>query len=139
MDDYFVSADQSMLDLDFVVRSLQSTYWAGERPREVIIGSLANSVCFGVYETKSKQQVGFARVVTDNLVFSWLADVFVAPEHRGHGLGKRLVAAALSHPRVSRTKVHLGTRDAHGLYEQFGFERWEGMRRLPRPDDGELI
>src|SRR5688572_1517692 len=131
MPTYLISADQSALNIEFVVRSLQSTYWAGDRPREAIIASLASSICFGAYEAESREQIGFARVVTDGVTFSWLCDVFVAPEHRARGLGKRLVAEVLAHPRVSSTRVYLGTKDAHGLYEQFGFRRWELMRRGP--------
>lgn len=120
-----------MVQLEFVVNSLQSTYWARGRSREAIAASLAMSICFGAYESATGNQVGFARVVTDGVTFSWLCDVFVAPEHRARGLGQRLVAEVLAHPRVAMTKVYLGTRDAHGLYERFGFQRWELMRRAP--------
>ena len=129
MPDYFISTDRSTLDVEFVVRSLQSTYWAGDRPRETILASLATSLCFGAYEAHSRAQVGFARIVTDGVTFSWLCDVFVDPAHRSRGLGKRLVADVIAHPSVCGTRVYLGTKDAHGLYEQFGFQRWELMRR----------
>ena len=129
MPEYFISTDQSLLDIEYIVSSLRSTYWASERPRDVIVASLASSICFGVYDTGSKEQVGFARVVTDGATFSWLCDVFVSPEHRSRGLGKRLVAEVLAHPSISRSRVYLGTKDAHGLYERFGFQRWELMRR----------
>lgn len=131
MTDYFISTDRTAFDVDFIVRSLQSTYWAGERTRETIIASLETSLCFGVFEAESREQIGFARIVTDGVTFSWLCDVFVAPAHRARGLGKRLVAEVLAHPRVSGTRVYLGTKDAHGLYEPFGFQRWELMRRAP--------
>jgi GNAT superfamily N-acetyltransferase len=113
-----------------LVRSLQSTYWAATRTREVIIESLSSSLCFGAYVVETKQQVGFARVVTDGATFSWLCDVFVDSEHRSRGLGKRLVAEIIEHPKVKVGSVFLGTKDAHGLYEKFGFSRWELMRRL---------
>jgi GNAT superfamily N-acetyltransferase len=86
-------------------------------------------LCFGAYLADTRQQVGFARVVTDGATFSWVCDVFVDPAHRGHGLGKRLVAEILAHPRIAAGTVYLGTKDAHGLYEKFGFVRWELMRR----------
>lgn len=131
MEPYFISTDRSMLDHDFIVGALQSSYWAAGRPRDVIIAAIGRSLCFGVYEAKSRRQVGFARVVTDEATASWLCDVFVAPEHRSRGLGKRLVQEVVTHPRVASTKLYLATRDAHGLYEKFGFERFESMRRLP--------
>ena len=136
--EYLVSSDRGLLDLEFVVRSLRTTYWAGDRPREVIESGMANSLCFGVYEWPSRTQVGFARVVTDGATFSWLCDVFVAEAHRGRGLGKRLVREVLAHPSVAPTRVYLGTKDAHGLYEQFGFVRWELMRRTPGAPDPKI-
>ena len=129
MSDYFISDDRELLDVEFVVSSLATTYWAGQRPREVILASMAASVCFGAYERATKRQVGFARVVTDGATFTWVCDVVVAPEHRGRGLGNMLVAAVVDHPRIGRAPIYLGTKDAHGLYAQFGFQRWELMRR----------
>jgi GNAT superfamily N-acetyltransferase len=81
-------------------------------------------------------QVGFARVVTDYATFGWLCDVFVDPKHRGRGLGKRIVAEVVEHPQLVFGRILLATRDAHGLYDQFGFiplreaSRW--MERLRR-------
>ena len=129
MPDYLITTDRNALDVNFVISALQSTYWAGDRSRETIISSLAASLCFGAYDAASGEQVGLARVVTDGATFSWLCDVFVAPAHRGRGLGKRLVTEVLAHPSVSGTRVYLGTKDAHGLYERFGFQRSELMRR----------
>jgi GNAT superfamily N-acetyltransferase len=129
MKDYFISTDPSLLDHDFIVRSLNSTYWASDRPREVIERSLSVSLCFGAYAKATNQQVGFARVVTDRSTFAWICDVFVAPDHRSLGLGKRLVAEIVGHPDLATASMCLGTKDAHGLYEPFGFVRLEMMRR----------
>jgi GNAT superfamily N-acetyltransferase len=130
---YVLSADGGLIDLDFVSAALGGTYWAQERPRAVIEASLRNSLCFGAYEKEGGRQVAFARIVTDGATFSWLCDVVVDPAHRGHGLGKRLVAAAVADPRVAGTFFLLATRDAHGLYERFGFERIEMMKRQREP------
>lgn len=129
---YEITTDPARFDWEFIVRSLQSTYWAEGRPREVIVESFRASLGFGIYVVGTGEQVGFARVVTDGVTFSWLCDVFVAPAHRKAGLGKRLVSEVVAHPKVRATRVYLGTRDAHGLYERFGFVRWELMRR-PSP------
>jgi GNAT superfamily N-acetyltransferase len=128
---YLISTSPGKLDIGFVRRGLNATYWARDRPLRVIRRSLARSLCFGVYETKSGRQVGFARVVTDRATFSWLCDVFIDEAHQGRGLGKWLVSRATSHPDVARGTVMLGTRDAHGLYEKFGFRKSDQMKRLP--------
>ncbi len=126
---YEASADPGRLDIEFVCRSLARTYWAGNRPREKIEASLRASLCFGLYDRTEGRQVGFARVVTDGATFSWICDVFVDESLRGCGLGKALMTAVLSHPTVKSTPCALATRDAHGLYEKFGFKRRVFMRR----------
>ncbi len=131
-DDYFVSTAAELIDLDFVCAALGGSYWAQKRPRAVIEASLRASLCFGLYERAGGGQVGLARVVTDGATFSWLCDVVIDPGHRGKGLGKFLVATVVGHPGLSGTTFMLGTRDAHGLYEKFGFQRAETMR-LPPP------
>jgi GNAT superfamily N-acetyltransferase len=126
---FLVSTDPGLLDMEFLCRGLNSTYWAATRPREVIEESIRNSLCFGVYEKESKQQVGFARVVTDKITFSWVCDVFITDSYRKRGLGKWLMACVVEHPDVKRTLSVLGTKDAHGLYEKYGFVRTELMKR----------
>jgi GNAT superfamily N-acetyltransferase len=111
------------------------SYWARGRSLDAVERSLAGSVVIGAY-TPDGTQAGLARVVTDGATFAWLCDVFVLPAHRGHGLGKRLVAAALAHPDVAGVgRVMLKTDDAHGLYAPYGFrpvgdpERWMERRQ----------
>jgi GNAT superfamily N-acetyltransferase len=128
-DDYFVSTSSDLVDLDFVCAALAGSYWAKDRPRAVIEESLKGSVCFGVYQRPGGRQVGLARVVTDGATFSWLCDVVIDEGHRGRGLGKFLIATVVSSPLLGGTTFLLGTRDAHGLYEKFGFTRHEMMRR----------
>ena len=125
--EYLLTDDKSKLDLDVVCAFLQATYWAAHRSREAINKSIQHSVCFGLFH--AGRQVGFARAVTDRATFCYLCDVIIAPEHRGHGLGKWIVECMLAHPDLQTTTQCLRTRDAHGLYEPFGFERTEYMRR----------
>jgi GNAT superfamily N-acetyltransferase len=132
-DEYLVSTDAEKVDLDFVCAALGGSYWAQNRPRAVIEASLRSSLCFGVYEAASQRQVGFARVVTDGATFSWVCDVVIDEAHRKRGLGKRLMASVTGDPRLKGTMFLLGTRDAHGLYEKYGFVRTEMMRRMPPP------
>jgi GNAT superfamily N-acetyltransferase len=128
-DEYTISTDRSRLDVDVIHRFLsEESYWARGRAREVTDRSIENSLCFGVY--RGTEQVGFARAVTDRATFAWLADVFILPEHRGHGLGKRLVQAALEEPSLAAMpRWLLGTDDAHELYRGFGFVELSGSHR----------
>jgi GNAT superfamily N-acetyltransferase len=128
-DGYIVSTAPERIDLDFVCALLAASYWAPHRTRAVVEASLARSLCFGLYEKAGGRQVGFARVVTDGATFSWLCDVLVAEAERGKGLGTFLTAAVSSHPVMQGTTALLLTRDAHGLYEKFGFARAECMLR----------
>jgi GNAT superfamily N-acetyltransferase len=129
---YLLSDDQQRLDLDSVCRLLSDTYWAAGRPREIMARAIENSVCVGLYH--SGEQVGFARGVTDGVTFTWICDVIIDAAHRGHGLGKWMVQTLLEHPRVQTRAQVLATRDAHGLYERYGFQRTEYMRRYPLGD-----
>src|SRR4030095_13723406 len=118
--DIEVSTDRARLDVSLIEQFLKASYWAAGRPRDVIERSIAHSLCFGVYT--AARQIGFGRVITDCAVFGYLSDVFVLPEFRGRGVGKFLVKAMLEHPDVHGLKLLLlRTRDAHGLYAQFGF------------------
>jgi GNAT superfamily N-acetyltransferase len=122
MPGYEISTDRARLDIDLIHRFLsEESYWAKGRERAITERAIENSIPFGVY--LDGRQVGFARAVTDRATFAWLADVFVLPEHRGHGLGKRLVEAVLGHPELAGMKRWLlGTLDAHDLYRRYGFE-----------------
>ncbi len=89
-------------------------------PLDIVRRALANSIVFGIY--RDGAQVGFARVISDKASFAWLADVYIAPSHRGHGLGKWLMECVKAHPDLQGLRRWLlATRDAQGLYEQFGF------------------
>lgn len=128
-DDLTVVDDRNAVDLEVVHGLLQHSYWAQGRPKEVVAKSLEHSLCFSVL--KDGKQIGFARVVTDYAVFAWIADVMIAPEHRGHGAGKFLMQCVTEHPDVKHTMQILCTRDAHGLYEKYGFVRDDCMRKRP--------
>ena len=120
-DEYQISTDKSLLDVAVIYSYLSKvSYWAQNIPEEVVIKSIANSLCFGLY--KRNEQVGFARLVTDRATFAYLADVFILEQHRGKGLSKWLIEVIQSHPELQGLRRWmLGTRDAHGLYEQFGW------------------
>ena len=128
-DGFVVSTDPALLQVDFIHAALSRTYWASHRSRAIVEESIRHSTCFGLYETATGKQVGFARIVTDRATFSWIADVVVDEAYRGQGLGRWLVSCVCAHPYARDWLTMLGTRDAHALYEKFGFVRWEAMRR----------
>jgi len=134
-DDYEISTDKSRLDLELIHNYLSNdSYWATGRSREVVERSIENSLPFGIYTQNG--QVGFARIVTDYATFAWVADVFVLPEHRGRGLSKWLMEVIIAHPRLQGFRRWvLSTKDAHGLYEKFGFIPLHRPERgMERPD-----
>src|SRR5215203_1533831 len=124
---FVLSDDPSLLDFDYVEASLRTTYWAHDRPRAIVEAAFRNSLPFGLYDTGGPEwrQVGFARVVTDKVNFSWIADVFIDPACRGRGIGTWMVRSILEHPDVISTRQALGTRDTHAFYEKLGFFRRE--------------
>jgi GNAT superfamily N-acetyltransferase len=128
--DYLLTDDPRRLDLDAVCAMLQSTYWANDRPRSVIEKGIRHSVCLSLLH--DGKQVGFIRGVTDHATFTWVCDVIVHPDHQRKGLGKWIVKCFLEHPDLQTISHHLCTRDAHALYEEFGFKRIQAMRRSDR-------
>jgi GNAT superfamily N-acetyltransferase len=134
---YFLSTDPALLDISLIQRFLsEQSYWAPGVPRDVVERSLKNSLCFGLFH--ESQQIGFARLVTDRATFAWLADVFVIEAFRSQGLGKWMIESLLRHPDLQGLRrILLGTRDAHGLYAQFGFKPLAEPSRfqeIHRPD-----
>ena len=121
MNTFHISTDKSKLDVDMIDAFLsERSYWAKGRTRDKIEKTIEHCLCFGVY-TDAGRQVGFARVVTDYAVFGWIMDVFILEDFRGQGLSKLLMAAIMNHPDLQGLeRLGLGTKDAHGLYEQFG-------------------
>lgn len=118
---YEISTDPARLDRTAIHAALTRMYWCEGIPRETLDKAIDHSLPFGVY-TAAGAQVGFARVVTDRATFAYLCDVYVLESHRGNGLSKRLIEAITAHPDLQGLRrFSLVTRDAHTLYEQFGF------------------
>ena len=119
---YSISTDKQLLDIAMIHQYLSvESYWAKNIPLAVVKRSVEHSLCFGVYH--QSEQIGFARVVTDTATFAYLADVFMLPQHRGKGLSKWLVACIHAHPDLQGLRRWvLATKDAHGLYAQFGWK-----------------
>jgi GNAT superfamily N-acetyltransferase len=128
-DDYRVSTDKDLLDIDVIHKYLtEEAYWTTGRTREMTEKTIENSLCFGVYY--QDRQVGFARVVTDHTIFAYLCDLFILTDYQGRGLGKwltEMILSVLDEEGVRWTM--LATRDAHELYEEYG-----GFQKLHLPE-----
>ncbi|MDB4335128.1 GNAT family N-acetyltransferase [bacterium] len=125
-----MSTNKEKLDIEMIHTYLsEESYWAKGRSIQKVKVSIENSMCFGVYN--GEQQVGFARVITDHAIFAWVLDVFILPEYRGKGLGKKLMSTIVNHPELQELgRWGLGTDDAHGLYQQFGFKALENPDKM---------
>lgn len=128
-DDFSISTGKEKLDAAYIHRFLSQSYWAEEIPLEVVQRSIRGSLCFGVYH--NNKQIGFARIITDEATFAYLCDVFIDENFRGKGLSKWLMETIIAYPGLQGLRrFMLATRDAHGLYRQYGFteltftDRW---------------
>ena len=129
---YEISTDPARLDIAAMHAYLTRSYWSPGIPFATVERAARNSLCFGLYESSTGRQVGLTRVVTDHATFAYLCDVYVLEEHQGRGLGKFLMRTVMAHPALTGARrTMLGTRDAHGLYAQYGFG--------PPPDDGVIM
>jgi GNAT superfamily N-acetyltransferase len=135
-DNYSISTDKSRLNIPFIHDYISHSYWAEQIPVDTMTKAIEGSLCFGIYE--GDKQVGFARMVTDSATFAYLADVFIDETYRGRGLSKWLMEVILSHPQLQGLRrILLATRDAHGLYAQFGFTPLnmpDRMMQIHNPD-----
>jgi GNAT superfamily N-acetyltransferase len=130
--DYEISTDPARLDIGAMHAYLTRSYWSPGIPFATVERAARHSLCFGLYARSNGDQVGLARVVTDHATFAYLCDVYVLEAHRGRGLAKFMMRTVMAHPALAGARrTMLGTRDAHGLYAQFGF-------RAP-PNDGVLM
>ncbi len=119
-----VSTDPRLLDLDAIHEFLTHSYWSPGVPKEIVEKAIENSLCFGLHGREG--QIGFARVVTDYARYAYLCDLFILKPYRGRGYGKWLVKCVVECSLLKGVRViALATKDAQGLYSQFGFEELE--------------
>lgn len=124
-----VSTDKTKLDVPFIQDFLKDIYWAAGRTIDEVQTTIDSSFCFGIY--MNEVQIGFARVVTDYVVFAYLMDVFIAEEHRGNGYSSILISAMINEPVLKNIKIwRLATSDAHFLYKKFGFKALEHPEKM---------
>ena len=122
--EFNISYDKSLLQIDRIHHFLSTeAYWCLGIPKSILVKAIQSSLCFGVYDKSLNLQVGFARVVTDRATFAWLCDVYIEKEYRGRGLSKQLLQSIKSHSDLQNLRRFcLTTKDAHSLYEEFGFQ-----------------
>jgi GNAT superfamily N-acetyltransferase len=135
-DNFLISTDPSRLDVRAIHAYLDRSYWAAGIPMDVLERAIRGSLCFGLYD--GDRQIGFARTVTDRATFAYLADVYVLESYRGQGLAKWMMRVIMAHPDLQGLRrFALATKDAHGLYAQFGFAplaRPDRQMEIARPD-----
>ncbi len=129
-DGILYSNNKKLLQVDVIHHYLsQESYWAQGIPLQIVTDSIEGSLCFGVY--KNKKQIAFARIVTDNATFGYLADVFVLEPYRGKGVSKQLMKFIMDYPPCKKfRRMMLATKDAQALYEKFGWEKLANPERI---------
>lgn len=129
--EYVISTNKSLLSLERITELLHKSYWADQRPVETIAKSIENSYCYGIYYNNF--QVGFARLVSDFATMYWLCDVIIDENHKGKGLGKELIRLIAESDEFKDLRGILATKDAHGLYQQYGFVKAAEGRFMLKP------
>ncbi|MED2972019.1 GNAT family N-acetyltransferase [Fictibacillus sp. B-59209] len=133
---YVISMDKKSLNIDLIHEYLtKESYWAQGITRERVQKAVDHSLCFGVYEKNGddQTQVGFARIVTDYVATAYVCDVFILDPHRGKGLSKWLIETITSHKELQEVRgMLLVTKDAHGLYSQYGFQPVEAEKYMKK-------
>ena len=134
-DEFTITDDRNKVQAEGVAELLSRTYWGHKRPRQVVEKLIPNSFCFSLL--RNGEQIGFARVVTDFTVFSWLSDLVINDHYRGKGLGRWFLDCILNHPEIAGTQFVLQTTHGHALYKKFGFQGSEKlMTRQPGTHPG---
>jgi GNAT superfamily N-acetyltransferase len=124
-----VTTDKNKLDVPFIQHFLKDIYWAAGRTIEEVQTTIDNSFCFGIF--LDDKQIGFARVITDYVVFAYVMDVFITEEHRGKGYSSILIERMINEPALKDVKIwRLATTDAHFLYNKFGFTALKSPEKM---------
>jgi len=122
MKDFRIIEDIREMDIDLIHNYLsKQSYWAKGRSKEAVLKSMENSNCYAVF--RGKEQIGFARLITDYVVFAWLMDVFVIDEYRSKGIGRFLIDYIMNLTPINTVNgIGLRTKDAHNFYREYGFD-----------------
>ncbi|QQX81062.1 GNAT family N-acetyltransferase [Shewanella sp. KX20019] len=130
MKGFSISTDNSQFEFDVIYQFISNSYWAKGISKSTLKKAITNSLCFAVFN-QQQQQIGFARLITDRATYAYLADVFILESYRGLGLSKWLMTHIVAHDDLQGLRrIVLATKDAHGLYAQFGFKAIENPETL---------
>ena len=128
--DFTISSEKKQVNIDALHDMLSRTYWAKDRSREEIEKTVANSLCFSLF--KGEVQVGFTRVLTDDVAYAVILDMVIREDFRGQGLGKWMLQCLVEHPQVVPLRQVLWTSDADGFYQKLGFEEMSMLKFMAR-------
>ena len=131
---YRIVSSTENIKSEEVLRLLKMTYWANNRTIEQIEESMASSFCYGLFPADEDRLIGFARVISDLATTYYLCDVIIDPEYQHQGFGKALVSHIVNLPQYRKLRGILLTKDAHGLYEKYGFETVNDRAMVKAPE-----
>ena len=127
---FSISSEKKRVDIDALHAMLRQSYWAGDRTREEVEQTVSKSICFSLY--KDEDQIGFARVLTDEVAYAIILDMIIREDFRGQGLGTWLMECMLEHPEISRLRQVLWTSDADDFYRKLGFQEMSALKFMAR-------
>jgi GNAT superfamily N-acetyltransferase len=129
-----ISLDRSRIDLEYCYDFIAASYWSAGRTRGEFDRSVEMSFPVGAY--CDGRQVGFARVVSDQIAIAYVADVFVDPDYRRMGIAAKMLDALHAHPELRRVKRWLlATADMQPLYRQHGYADLDDMMMMRLDED----
>jgi N-acetylglutamate synthase-like GNAT family acetyltransferase len=127
---FTISSEKKRVDIDALHAMLRQSYWARDRTREEVEQTVSNSICFSIY--KDEDQIGFARVLTDKVVYAVILDMIIRENFRGQGLGKWLMTCMFEHPEIAPLRKILWTTDADNFYRKLGFRKMSKLKFMAR-------
>ncbi|GAA3610048.1 GNAT family N-acetyltransferase [Flavivirga amylovorans] len=125
----YFSSETNDMDLNLIYTFIKNSYWGESRTLEEQKKAMENTINYGLFHNGN--QIAYARVMTDKVFFAYLLDVFVIEDYQGKGYSKLLIDKILNFPELKNVdKWMLATKDAHKLYERFGFKTVKSPEKL---------
>ena len=129
-DNFTISTEKKHVDIDILHKMLKNSYWAKDRSRKEVEASVTNSLCFSLL--RGKEQIGFARVITDTMAYAIILDMLIGEDYRGQGLGKWLIQCICDYPEIKSLRQVLWTSNADDFYRKKGFEEMSNIKFMAR-------
>ena len=125
----YFSSNFNDMDLELIYMFIKNSYWGATRTFEEQKIASESTINFGLFH--NGKQIAYTRVMTDKVFFAYLLDVFVIDDYQGKGYSKLLIDKIINFPELKVIdKWMLATRDAHTLYEKFGFTAIKSPEKL---------